>query len=210
MGLTQTIAPTAEPLTLVDALSQSRITETSENTLLEAKLAAAREAVEIFLNRQLMSATWALKLDRFPSGSDDPAEYVDGIRVYSGGNQTIRLPRPPLSSISSFAYIDTAGATQTLTLTTDYIIDTASQPGRITPAYGTVWPTARNQMNAVTITYVAGYASAALVPAGIKEAIRIKFADLTENRESIVIGDVVNELQHLDWLLWKYRIIEAA
>lgn len=71
----------------------------------------------------------------------------------------IILPHPPLASVTSITYVDTAGTTQTWTAA-EYQIDVSARPGLILPAYGYTWPSIRPQLKAITITYTAGYGAA--------------------------------------------------
>lgn len=74
--------------------------------------------------------------------------------------------------MTSVAYVDTAGNTQTLTANTDYTVDIYSRPARIVPAYTRTWPATRGHINDVTVTYVAGYgASFENVPQEIRQAL---------------------------------------
>ncbi len=111
-----------------------------------------------------MTAIWKLYLDAFPA--------------------QIRLPRPPVASITSIEYLDTDGNLQTLA-TTVYQSDLISEPPRIMLAEGQNWPSTQSgTYNVVTVTYVAGYTDAASVPAAFKTAIKMWAGDLYEHREA--------------------------
>jgi uncharacterized phiE125 gp8 family phage protein len=167
-------------------------TNTTADAELTAVIATAREEVETFLRRALITQTWQLTLDRFP------------------GDDFIRLPRPNLLTVESIEYIDTLGATQTLS-TDDYDVDTASLPGRILLAYGASWPLTRSVRNAVTITFTAGYGPAASdVPASIKAAMKLLIGDLFSNREAVIVGTIVNQMPAAQRLLWAHRYLELS
>lgn len=180
-ALTQTVAPTAEPVTRDEVKLHLRQTVSLEDSLIDLFIKMARDWAETETHRQFMLATYTLQLDAFPgtgygfhghshsrSGSTFPGE--------------IRLPLPPLSSVTSVAYVDTAGDSQTLTVTTDYVVDSSALIPRIVPAWGTTWPSTRHQPNAVTVTYIAGYADAATVPPEAKGAIFMMITDLDRHR----------------------------
>ena len=99
-GLTQTSAPASEPLTTAEAKTHLNIAsaDTSHDTYVDTLIAAARYHVETLTNRQMVTATWAFKLDRLPSG-----------------RTPLELPIAPVASVSSVAYDDTAGDSQTFT-----------------------------------------------------------------------------------------------
>jgi hypothetical protein len=69
---------------------------------------------------------------------------------------SLELPKSPLLSVTSVQYVDGSGALQTLD-PSQYLVDTATKPGRVTPAFGLAWPVARRQMDAVRVTFVAGH-----------------------------------------------------
>lgn len=163
MSLVQTIAPESEPVSLAEAKAHCNIESdfVEDDALIEAFIAAARESCEARTGRQLVQATFALRLSGFPC--DD----------------IIELPKAPLVSVSSITYVDGDGMTQTLS-TDVYEQDPYTTPGRIALKYGEVWPTTRCQRNAVTITFVAGYTE---VPKLLKQGMLMRIAHWNENRE---------------------------
>lgn len=85
MSLVQTIAPAEEPVSLTEAKAHCNIESdfVEDDDAIEAFIAAARESCEARTGRQLVSATYVLRLSGFPC--------VD----------VIELPRPPLVSVNS-------------------------------------------------------------------------------------------------------------
>lgn len=148
------------------------------NTTVDAQLnmliASARAHAEIELRRYLVTQTLDAYLDDFPRYCND--RFPD---------PAIRLP--PMQSVTGITYVDNDGNTQTLA-TDQYIVDTASKPARIAPAYGVIWPSVRVQANAVKIRFVAGYGAAAAVPACIKQWMIMRIKTLLENPAAIVLG----------------------
>ena len=133
----------------------------------------AYEAVGKRCKREIRSATWTLTLDSFPA--------------------EILVDIVPVASITSVAYVDTDGDAQTLTAVTDYQTDLNSNdgPASIKPAYGTTWPSTRSgTYAAVTVTFVAGYATAAAVPQTIKHEIAMLTAEWFKHREGSTSMDV--------------------
>lgn len=165
MSLVQTIAPVSEPVSLAEAKAHCHVETdvTEDDTFFDALIAAARESCEARTRRQLVSATFALRLSGFPCGD------------------VIELPKPPLVSVSSITYVDVDGATQTLS-TDVYEVDPYTTPGRVVLKYGQVWPSTRDQRNGVTITFVAGYAE---VPKLLKQGMLMRIAHWYENREEV-------------------------
>lgn len=166
MAIALTSLPTDEPVTLAEVKAHLRIdaTDTTEDAAITGFITAAREYCETYQGRQYLSATRVHQIDRFPSA-------------------IIRLPYPPLISITSVVYVDSSGVTQTLA-SGDYLVDAVSQPGRIAPAYGCSWPSTREQLAAVTITCLCGYGTAADVPRRVKQAILLGVGSMWEHREA--------------------------
>lgn len=177
-SLTQTVAPSAEPITRAEAKTHLRIDGdiTDQDTLIDALIKAGRGWIENYCRRSLVRRTYELRMDNWPP--------------------EFRLPMGPVSSVSGITYID-AGGTQRTLATDQYQVDTNSTPPRITPEYGVVWPFVKpGRVNAIVVTYVAGYAPssdsptdhAANVPQEIKAALKILVSTFYENRESYVVG----------------------
>jgi len=139
-----------------------------EEDLLNAIITAAREHVEDITRRALLTQTWYYYLDGWPSSN-----YID-------------LPLGNLQSAGLvISYKDTDGDSTTLTLTTDYLIETNGEGvGRIVLPYGGTWPSGTlYPSNPITIEFACGWTTAALVPYKIKAAVKMICADLYENRE---------------------------
>lgn len=167
---------------------------------------AARDDAEAFLDggdgilgRALLTQTWQLHLDEFPgSGRYVPGRgYVDAGAIY--------LPLPPLQSVSSITYVDTAGATQTLASSVYQVVNRQRQRSMIVEAYGQTWPSTRDIPQAVTVEFVAGYGAASAVPGDIKRVIRAMVAHWYDNRGAVVIGKQPEVQPLIDWLVRKYR-----
>ena len=184
--------PSSEPVTLAELKAQCRVEHSAEDDLLTAYGIAARQQCESILERALITQTWARMLDCFPWSE-------------------IELGKPPVQAITSITYVDTSGATQTLS-SSAYVLDpTGEEPGFVLPAYGYTWPTTLDTAGAVTITFTCGYGAAAAVPDAIKTWIRMRVATLYRFRESIGAGMSMQEVpsRHLDGLLDPYRVMLA-
>jgi len=169
-----------EPITLEEARTQLRQPPTDENALIALLITAARERAESATNRQLLTATWDLKLDAFPSCD------------------VIVMPKPPLLTVTSITYVDSTGTSQTLAAsayTVRVYVGPHAAHGTVELAYGQVWPVTRDQGDAVTIRYTAGYGTKASdVPAGIRQAMLLDIGTMYEHREDIVVGSTATAL----------------
>lgn len=176
MALSLSTAPTVEPVTLAEAKAHLKIDHTADDDYLkDFVIPAARRFAETLTRRSFLQQTWILRLGGF---IDDP----------------IVLPRPPLSSVSSITYLDSNGDSQTWA-TTEYTVEKPTGEyalhGRIWLAYSKSYPTTRDVVDSVTVTFVAGYGTAAsAVPVGIKHGVLMVSEDLYRQRGSQVIGTI--------------------
>lgn len=187
MSLVVVIAPTVEPLTVEEVQSWCKATESAEAEIIESLISEARRHAEVMLGRALAPQTLAARFDTFPCWG-------------------FTLERSPVTSITSIQYVDTNGDTQMLS-PSSYQADLYSEPPRVTPAYGESWPSTRCQMNAVTVTYIAGYAEAAAVPGPIRRAIAMLVAHWFENREAVLVGPSAIEMpMHVRDMLMPWKV----
>ena len=187
------IPPTEEPVELREAKTHMSLEEgeTIEDEYIDGILIkAAREYVESITGRAILDQTWSYYLSEWPEGNE------------------ILLPRPPLiwtEADSYITYTDTAGTTTTMTITTDYLVDTDREPGRIVLPYGKVWPSdSLHPKNPIRIYYDCGWTDPENVPAMLKAAILLVTSDMYENREPTLIGVSAQTLKTLDRILDNY------
>lgn len=159
------VPPASEPVSLAELQAHLRVERDLEDALLLAYAQAAREMVEAATGRALLPQTWQLRLDAFA--------------------EPIMPPHAPVTAVTAIEYVTASGA---LTLPpADYSVVLPAGPAegraRILPARGRAWPGTDGNPDAVRITYVAGYASAAAVPAALRAAILLAVGDLYANRE---------------------------
>jgi uncharacterized phiE125 gp8 family phage protein len=190
MGLSLVTAPTAEPVSLAEGKAHLRVSHANEDALIATYLMAARAAAENYTRRALAVQTFDQTFDYcFPRTAE--------------GRPRMVLLRSPVVTVTSVSYVDTAGLTQTLN-PSQYLFDAFGIEGRIEPAYGVTWPEARDQMAAVTVRFVAGYAQ---IPEPVRAAILLTLGHLYEHREDVVVGTISSELPRgAEALLFPYRV----
>jgi uncharacterized phiE125 gp8 family phage protein len=119
--------------------------------------------------------------------------------------------RPPVSSIVSVTYTDPSGNAQTLAAS-GYLLDGASEPARLVPALGKVWPVTGPVPGAVKIQYVTGATSSDLVPDDMKAAVKLYLGELYQNREDVIVDTRIVALSlpdGVDALMAPYRVFLA-
>jgi hypothetical protein len=92
----------------------------------------------------------------------------------------------------------------------DFSFDADSEPPRVYPNYGQVWPQTQRVPNAVQIFFVAGYGDdAASAPANLKVGLMMAAGVSNEFREAVTR----EQLHALDWyerLVWSERVMDFA
>jgi len=154
-SLKRSVDPAVQPVTVSELKEHLGLasSDTDQNVRLADLLTSAIEAVERDTRRSLLTQTWQLRLDDFPS--------------------EIELWNPPIQSVTSITYVDTSGSTQTVSSSV-YVVDIQSEPGIVRLAYGQSWPSIRGDDRGVLVTYVAGYGdTAADVPYELHEAVKL-------------------------------------
>jgi len=173
-GLSLVTAATTLPVTLEEARKQVEVgVETGvHDEFLERLIATATKYVETYTGRQLINATYDLYADVLPCG-----------------NRPLEVPISPLSSVTSIKYADPSTGTLTTWSSSNYIVSASREPGRITPAFGIVWPAFRYVPDAVVVRVVVGYGSTpASVPDPLRHAILLLVGDWFLNREDNAQG----------------------
>lgn len=167
MAFLTLVQPAQEPVALEDAQNYLRLDPgfTSDNALISSLITAAREWCEAYCERAFVFQTKRLLMDYFPgyidfklAGQRVSSPFVSGSNaVLVGIRYAIALPWPQVRQIVTFQYQDENGNVQTLTPGIDCIQDLDSQPARLMPLFGTMWPVARVVANAVQVDYVTGF-----------------------------------------------------
>ena len=164
-GLVQLTAPSHEPITLEEAKVFLRLDTEDHDFLLLSLITAAREHIEMYTRRQLVTARYQLTMDDWPRA---------GI---------FKLPRPPLIHVERVNYIDGENVVQTVD-PANYSVDMSRLFGRIVPTSTYSWPALYDTINAVTVDYQAGYGTAYSVPETAKTVCLMLVADMYEHAET--------------------------
>ncbi len=171
---------TEEALQLDDVKTFAlRVVSSQDDARIEQLIAAAREAFEDFTGRILLETTLDVYLNSFPAGKID-------------------LPAP-LQSVTSVQYKDSNGTLQTLA-STEYVVDTVSEPGNVSPAYGCTWPSTYPEPNAVVIRCVSGLGTAAQVRKRVIDGMYLYISEQYDGQDR-------HEAYESLW--WPHRILKV-
>ena len=156
--------------------------ETSEDDLIDAWIKAAREYGEDYAGCAFAPQTWDMFLNEFPS--EDFIEWFKG----------------PLTSVTGVYYTDSDGDETTMTVTTDYIVDVDTEPGKIYLPYGEVWPSyVEYPYNSVRIRGVCGYTGTApfVIPYNFKQAMLVHVGLMFKHRDEEIPEKAMKTVNNL-------------
>lgn len=156
-------APASEPLSLVEAKNYLRIGHDADDALIASLISAARVQVETYTRRALITQTWRIVIDRWPSSG------------------VIASPVSPLREVTAARVRGTTGEPEELDPDI-FMPNTASSPGLIVFDAGRVLQPAQ-EVAGIEIDIEAGYGAAADVPPPLVQAIRLLLARAYEYRE---------------------------
>ena len=200
--------PASEPLTRSEIKNYLKIPSatTADDTLIDDMITGARQFVERYTSRALITQTITEYFDQFPvaSSRNDLLE-----------PRIIKLHIAPVVSITEatgLSYIASGGTPAAYTDwdntgNAKYFLDINSGanglgPARICKRKGVEWPVIEEYPNAVKVVYVAGYGAAgSAVPATIKTAMRRIIGTWYFHRKT-----AQNEWQDVLDLLSPYRV----
>ncbi len=186
MALKLITAASTLAVSLDEAKLHLKLETSVEDALITSDILSAAEAAEQITGRAIMPQTYELTLDAFPDA--------------------LELTRVPVASVTSLKYFDATGTEQTLSNTL-YTLDSADDAGfaYVVPVYAGSWPSTRDQINAVALRYVAGYADAASVPESIKAWIKLMIGAMYESRQ-LEGAKQTYSLGFADRLLDRYKV----
>lgn len=187
----QVVTPASgDPVSLSEAALHCRVDTTTDHPTLQANIRAATKAAENYLGRPILTRTYRQFFDAWPCGD------------------VLELRRSPLVSVTHVKTYDDAD-TATTFASSNYFVDTVSQPGRIVLRSAASWPTADRVANPIEVEYKAGYGTdPASVPADIRQAVLMLTANLYEHRGETVTGGAPDTAREAAFeLLSMYREI---
>jgi len=162
--LTLVTPPAVEPVNLTLLKQQTRIPYNDGDAILTFYISAAREVVETYLRRALITQTWDLTLDWGPAW--------------------VELPRPPLQSITG-VYTTSLDNVESVVPSSVYIVNTNTNLVGLN--IGNVWPLHRGKAG-FRVRYVAGYGDTPdTVPFEIRRIILAVATTMDNTRDAAIL-----------------------
>lgn len=195
MRVVVSTAPTGTPVSLTEAKRQLRVDHTDDDTLITdlINVAAVRVGAPHGLaRRSLCSQGLTLSMACWPRVQAWPSHER---------GRTIRLPGGPVTAVASVTYSDTNNDAQTVDsgdywLASDYL--TFADDFDAEPLYA--------RPDAVRIVYTAGYATAADIPATLRQAVLLVVSYLYAHRGDMVLSTMQADPM-IDQILAPYRLM---
>jgi uncharacterized phiE125 gp8 family phage protein len=170
------------PVTLAEAKAQCLIDHSDRDTELQRYIAAATEYCEGICNQTFIQRERVA----YFQGFCDPR---------TGSRVKLELPWPPLVSVTSVKYLDTAGAEQTLSSSVYRVHTGDDLRGYVELLPSQSWPSTYGVSDDVWITCQAGYGSSPSdVPETVRQAILLMVSHMNIHRTPYITGPVISEV----------------
>ena len=163
MSLTLITGPAGEPLSLAELKAYLRVSGESEDTLIGEIAIAARRHVEALTGLALVTQSWRLTLDQWPSGM--------------GAQKPVALARPPVQAVTGVSIHD---GDDWQAMDEDAYTLVPGHPARL--LLERIPPRPAPAAGGIRIDFTAGFGNAASVPQSLKQAIRYLAAHYHERR----------------------------
>lgn len=178
----RTVAPTAEPLTLDEAVRHLQLAVGNDNGYITSLIQVARDVAENATGRALMSSTWVASCASWPC------------------NSLLPLTVSPVSAVVSVKYYADGETSLTTIDAANYSLATTISPAVVIFDEDFDAPDLASRPDAVQVTFTAGAASPAAVPPSLKHALRLLLRHYYDHPEAV--GDAKGEdlpfgLRHL-------------
>lgn len=181
-------APATDILSLSDAKAHLRVDGSDDDSLIAGLISAVTSFIDGdgVLGRALITQDWAQWVSQSPGW--------------------VRLSMGPFQSLVSVEYYDADNVLQTATLS-DFETRKSGDFVICKPKEDREWPTAETRLDAIKITYRAGFGDAAAdVPPDIIVAAKLLLGHLYEHREAVADARMAELPMGVEMLLNRHRV----
>jgi len=180
-------AATTPIFTTAQAKEILKVDVSADDTIIDNLVQAATESCQEYTNRYFIDTILIMKADNW--------------------KEINTLYKSTVSSVTHIKYYDNTDTEQTWA-SSNYIVDTNSQPCRIGLAVNKSYPVLSDRINAIEVKYTVGYGTASTdVPEAVRTAISLTFGNWYANRQSVITGKTATELPlSSQYLLDQYKV----
>lgn len=190
----------------------TQVATANDNAVYEKEYTGTKQYIRVVCTVAVANCDFSIDIEKYaPYSTEDDlitaciaaaTEFTENLcgplvsKVYDGyldewpDSDTLTIPMPRGTAITSIGYYPIDELTATTYAATNYLTDFVSLYSRVKLKTASDWPSDElREINAVVIRLTAGYANAAAVPYELKAAIKLLAAHLYENREPVIIKD---------------------
>jgi len=195
--------PSGSAISLSDAKAWMKVTNSADDALIQMLINAVEEYAASVTKRTLQETEFKTYRDVFGDVSDASAfAGFPAWTVYQyQSSAPVTLRKSPLVSVDLVRYYS-SGVLATLNSSAYYVVKKGDY-SRIAPDYGTFWPVADQRMQAIEITFTAGYT---VLPQDLKVAMLDHIFSMYENRGDCGCAEATPK--NAMAIYRKYRIVD--
>lgn len=157
-GLSTVTAATVDPVSTQELRDFARLDDAIDSNFINSFIKASTMFCEEYTNKSFINRTLKMSLDGVAEVDIPLREGVTVGPIEIFYNRHIELPKSPVSSVTHIKYYNDSD-TESTWATSNYYVDTQSDPAKILLRDGGTWPTNLRKANGIEITYVSGYGS---------------------------------------------------
>lgn len=203
-----------EPVSLDDAKKHLRVDGNDDDDLIGTMITSARTSCEERMQRSIVPQSWVLTQSSFGHPWIEQHSGLQHALISNPGwyrahshrfPDSVILPHPPIRTVESVQYLDVNRSRVTLDPSAYRLAVIGETLAMLRPV-GQAWPQTAREPDAVIVTYSAGWAEVAQIPAPIISWIKLRIGALYENREEFSAGEPIPQLGFADCLLDPHSI----
>ena len=177
MDYKRIVKPSSFPVTLEEAKRHARIEHSEEDTLIQGMVEAATAYCEKIQKKLYGRQTWQVAFDHFPMFPE------------------IMLRKAPFHSLKKFYYLNGRSEEVLFVEGTDFMVDDTGLFAKIILLEDFRFPTDHASGNAFRVAFDCGNDDMSDVDQTVHQAILMLVSHWYDNRGTVVIGAVSNELE---------------
>lgn len=164
---TRTVGPTAEPLSLDEAVRHLQLAVGNDNSYITSLIQVARDVAENATGRALMASTWIAACRAWPC------------------NSLLPLTVSPVSAVTSVKYYADGETALTTLDAANYSLATTVSPAVVIFDEDFDAPDLADRPDAVQVTFTAGATTTAAIPPSMKHAVRLLLRHYYDHPEAV-------------------------